>query len=282
MTLAQLETYGVTFSEFVTEESLVGRFVIPSSLQANNKDFYQDNETTQKEAFRLIGSSAFDACDINCYFIPTRLEPTSYISWVKKVGEGNAFLFKKAIYCEIKSRMLANDFPELSNLTTTNINSLNVNNNSQQPIFTTDLLNKQTMSFLDQTTFNQIAKLLEIRDIKLDEVFAEIDFSNVSIIDFDKLADVNHYRKNEVYNIIQSDALLNLKLDKPTEVTDTPYSQGFDVNVEDVNRLVINTKLNNLLTHQKVDVPFHIDLENIKATMELEGHLKLKAQIPEI
>jgi hypothetical protein len=78
MTLEQLANYGVTFDEFVQQESLVGRFVIPSSLQANNKIFYQDDLTTQKEAFRLIGTSSFDACDINCYFVPTKLLSTGY------------------------------------------------------------------------------------------------------------------------------------------------------------------------------------------------------------
>ncbi|MDR2369636.1 MAG: hypothetical protein LBD63_03335 [Mycoplasmataceae bacterium] len=182
MTLEQLANYGVTFDEFVQQESLVGRFVIPSSLQANNKIFYQDDLTTQKEAFRLIGTSSFDACDINCYFVPTKLLSTGYDAWTKKVGKQNAFLFKKAVYCEIKARMLANDFPELANLTTSNINSINVNSNSQTPIFTTDLLNKQSMSFLDQSTFDQIAKFIDEPYVKSnDEIFAFIDWMNVYI-----------------------------------------------------------------------------------------------------
>jgi hypothetical protein len=72
--------------------------------------------------------------------------------------------------------MLANDFPELANLTTSNINSINVNSNSQTPIFTTDLLNKQSMSFLDQSTFDQIAKFIDEPYVKSnDEIFAFID-----------------------------------------------------------------------------------------------------------
>jgi hypothetical protein len=177
MTIDQLAAYGVTFDEFVEQESLVGRFVIPPSLQANNPKFYDfNNIETQKEAFCLIGSSAFDACDINCYFVPSKLSPHSYGMFNKEVGKFNAFLFKKALYCEIKSRMLANDFPELANLTTSNINTINVNNNSQIPIFTTDLMNKQSMSFLDQSSFDQLAKcLLKPHEPNLDEIFAFID-----------------------------------------------------------------------------------------------------------
>jgi transcription initiation factor TFIIIB Brf1 subunit/transcription initiation factor TFIIB len=49
------------------------------------------------------------------------------------------------------------------------------------------------------------------------------------------------------------------KLDKPTEAGDSTYSQALVPEVIDVNEVKITNKLNDLLTHQKVDVPFHID-----------------------
>jgi hypothetical protein len=78
MTIQELSTYGLDFDEFIRDYSLVNKMVIPTTLQANNKLFYDvEDKNIQIETFRLIGSNAFGALDINTYFVPSKLKSTS-------------------------------------------------------------------------------------------------------------------------------------------------------------------------------------------------------------
>jgi hypothetical protein len=71
------------------------------------------------------------------------------------VGSGNAKFFKLAVYAEIKTRSISDNFPEFANASTVNFSNVNLQNNTSPPIFSTDLLSKDAMAYLDETTFNK-------------------------------------------------------------------------------------------------------------------------------
>jgi hypothetical protein len=73
----------------------------------------------------------------------------------------------------------------------------------------------------------------------------------------------------------------NRKLDKPTQEGDSTYSQAINPIVDSPTKMTITNKLNDLLTHQIVDVPFTIDLENLTVETTIGG-VKLKALIPSV
>ncbi|MDR0675963.1 MAG: hypothetical protein LBF97_02860 [Elusimicrobiota bacterium] len=143
--------------------------------------------------------------------------------------------------------MLAETFPELANMTTSQINTINVNGGGVSLIFTQDLLSKEAMSYLDQSTFDKVAELIKIRDTNLDDIFAEIDLANVDIKDFDIKADVNHYRKSEINDKLANKANTNL---------DNVAQTDFD-NLANVNHFT-KTETNTLLAEKG-----NIDLSNI-------------------
>jgi hypothetical protein len=87
-------------------------------------------------------------------------------------------MFKKAVYEEIKVRVISNNWPEFANASVGQFSNINFTQNNVQPIFTPDLLCKKADGYLEQTSFNKFKEAIHHSPTP-DEIYAFISLGNV-------------------------------------------------------------------------------------------------------